>query len=33
MALFLAVQVKMNNITIEQVPEKYRVEVEEILNS
>ena len=32
MAQFLAIQVRLGKITIEQVPEKYRVEVEEILN-
>ena len=33
MAQFLAVQVRLGNITIEQVPEKYKEEVEEILNA
>jgi len=33
MAQFLAIQIRLGKITIEQVPEKYRVEVEEILNS
>lgn len=32
MALFLAIQIKLGKITIEDVPEKYRTEVEEILN-
>ena len=31
MAHFLALQVKMGKITIEQVPERYRAEVEAIL--
>ncbi len=33
MAQFLAIQIRLEKITIEQVPEKYRKEVEEILNS
>ena len=33
MAEFLAIQIKLEKITIEQVPEKYRAEVEEILNN
>ena len=33
MAQFLAIQIRLGKITIEQVPEKYRAEVEEILNS
>lgn len=33
MAQFLAVQARLGKITTEQVPEKYRKEVEEILNS
>lgn len=33
MALFLALQVRLGKITLEQVPEKYRQQVEEILNS
>lgn len=32
MANFLAVQIRMGNITIEQIPEKYRADVEKILN-
>ena len=32
MAQFLAVQIRLGRITLEQVPEKYRAEVEEILN-
>ncbi len=32
MAHFLAVQVKLGKITLEQVPEKYKTEVEAILN-
>jgi hypothetical protein len=32
-AKFLAMQIRLGKITIEQVPEKYRAEVEEILNS
>lgn len=32
MALFLAVQVKLGKISIEQVPEQYREAVEEILS-
>lgn len=31
MAQFLAVQIKLGKITIEQVPEKYKTEVEQIL--
>lgn len=31
MAQFLAVQIKLGKIAIEQVPEKYRTEVEELL--
>lgn len=31
MAQFLAVQVRLGRITIEQVPERYRQEVEELL--
>lgn len=33
MAQFLAVQIRLGRIMIEQVPEKYRAEVEAILNS
>jgi hypothetical protein len=33
MAQFLAIQIRLGKITIEQIPEKYRAEVEEILNS
>ena len=32
MAQFLAIQVRLGRITIEQVPEQYRAEVEAILN-
>ena len=32
MAQILAVQIRLGRITLEQVPEKYRAEVEEILN-
>ena len=32
MAKFLAVQIRMGKITIDEVPEKYRAEVEQILN-
>lgn len=32
MALFLAIQIRLGRITIDDVPEKYRTEVEEILN-
>jgi hypothetical protein len=31
MAQFLAVQIRLGKITIEQVPERYRAEVEAIL--
>jgi hypothetical protein len=33
MAQFLVVQIKLGKITIEQVPEKYRTEVEALLAS
>lgn len=33
MAQFLAVQIRLGKITAEEVPEKYRAEVEEILNN
>ncbi len=33
MAQFLAVQVRLNRITIDDVPERYQAEVETILNS
>jgi len=33
MAEFLAVQIRLGKITIEQVPEKYRKDAEKILNS
>lgn len=33
MAKFLALQIQMGKITLEQVPERYRAEVEEILNA
>lgn len=33
MAQFLVVQIRLGRIMIEQVPEKYRAEVEAILNS
>ncbi len=29
---FLAIQVKLGKITLEEVPEKYRAEVEKLLN-
>jgi len=32
MAQFLAIQIKLGRITLDQVPEKYREKVEEILN-
>ncbi len=32
MAQFLAIQIRLKKITLEDVPEKYRVEVEQILN-
>jgi hypothetical protein len=32
MAQFLAVQIKLGRITLDDVPEKYRAEVEQILN-
>ena len=32
MAEFLAVQIRLDKITLEKVPEKYKSEVEEILN-
>lgn len=32
MAQFLAVQVRLGRITIEQVPEQYKAEVEQVLN-
>lgn len=32
MAQFLAVQIRLGRITIDDVPEKYRAEVEAILN-
>ena len=32
MAQFLAVQIRLGRITLDQVPEKYREKVEEILN-
>ncbi len=32
MALFLALQVRLGKITIEEVPTQYRQQVEEILN-
>lgn len=31
MAQFLAIQIKMRKITVEQVPEQYREEVERLL--
>lgn len=31
MVLFLAMQIKLGRITIEQVPEKYRIDVEQLL--
>jgi hypothetical protein len=30
---FLAIQIRLGKITIDDVPEKYRAEVEQILNS
>lgn len=33
MAQFLAVQVRLGRITLEQVPEQYREEVERLLNA
>lgn len=33
MAQFLEIQIKLGRITIEQVPEKYREEVQGILNN
>lgn len=33
MAQFLAVQIRLGRITIEQVPDQYRAEVEQILNA
>lgn len=33
MAQFLAVQIKLGKITLDQVPDKYKEDVEEILNS
>ena len=33
MAQFLAIQVRLGKITLEQMPEQYREQVEEILNS
>lgn len=33
MAQFLAVQIRLGKITLEQVPEQYREEVEALLNS
>ena len=33
MAQFLAVQIRLGSINIEDVPEKYKEEVEEVLNS
>jgi hypothetical protein len=33
MAQFLAVQIRLDRITIEQVPDQYRAEVEQILNA
>lgn len=32
MAQFLAVQIRLGNIDLEDIPEKYKKEVEEILN-
>jgi hypothetical protein len=32
MAQFLAVQIRLGRITIDDIPEKYRAEVEAILN-
>jgi len=33
MAQFLAVQIRLDRITIEQVPDQYRAEVEQILTA
>ena len=33
MAQFLAIQVRLGKITLEQIPEQYREQVEEILNN
>lgn len=33
MTEFLAIQIRLGRITLEQVPEKYRAEVEQILNA
>ena len=33
MAQFLAVQIRLGEITIDDVPEKYKEDVEEVLNS
>ena len=33
MAQFLAIQIRLGRITIEQVPDQYRAEVEKLLNS
>lgn len=33
MAQFLALQIKLGKITLDQVPDKYKEDVEEILNS
>ena len=33
MAQFLAVQIRLGRITIEQVPDQYRAEVEQILTA
>lgn len=33
MAQFLAIQIKLGKITLDQVPDKYKEDVEEILNS
>lgn len=33
MAYFLALQVRMGRITLDQVPEQYRAEVEALLNT
>ena len=32
MALFLSLQIRLGRITIEQVPERYKAEVEQILS-
>ncbi len=31
MAMFLAMQIRLGRITVEQIPDKYRTEVEQLL--